>query len=392
MLRRARLNSELAGELQALDVENRLRTILPARALGDEIVEIGGKRAVSFCSWDLLGIASALSGSSELREAFAQACSISTSGRFVGGSSPEVIASEARLAKFFGSESALLFSSRNQAVLSLLSSLLGDQDLLVLDSSSTSPAVDAAYLAQAQVASYRWGNLTELEQVLEKHSATRRVVVVADSLCPLTGRLAPLQAISLACKRHDAFLVVDESFALGFLGIRGGGGAELAQIIAADCLAVCGDLSRGVASAGGFIATSALIAGYIANRSSTFQSDVGSPTPLVANQIHQSLDLIETAYGKRQQIELMGVEATRIAVELGLSIERSRGGPLLVVYFESFSKANQISKRLLSLGFLVDPLTVRGQTKMSGAVRILLSVNHKKEQVVAMLQALKAVS
>jgi len=145
-------------------------------------VSLRGRNLLHCCSWDFLNL--------NLEPHFKRAAQrqIEESGigvassRGSAGTSRQLLCCENKLAQFLGCESALLFSSTNQAIFTLLTSLLSDRDLVVYEELLQSPVGDAAYLMGADIGTFCGSKLDELGSFLENKRAARHCYIVAEAV------------------------------------------------------------------------------------------------------------------------------------------------------------------------------------------------------------------
>jgi 8-amino-7-oxononanoate synthase len=162
-----------------------------------------------------------------------------------------------------GTEGALVFTTGHQANLGSIGTLLGPGDTVVVDSGDHASILDGAILSRAKLRPFRHNRLDKLERTLEKAAADGGgVLVVVDGVFSMEGDVAPLPEIAELCRRFGARLMVDEAHAVGVLGARGAGTAELLGVEDRVDLRM-GTFSKSLASCGGFIAGPAEVIEYL---------------------------------------------------------------------------------------------------------------------------------
>ncbi len=176
-----------------------------------------------------------------------------TGSRFLNGTTDLHLELEAELQDWFGTEAELVFTTGHQANLGALGTILGPGDTVVVDSGDHASILDGCILSRAKLRAFRHNRLYRLERTLEKASGDGGgVLVVVDGVFSMEGDVAPLPDIAELCERFGARLMVDEAHALGVLGARGAGSAELLGVEDRVDLRMA-TFSKSLASCGGVI-------------------------------------------------------------------------------------------------------------------------------------------
>jgi 8-amino-7-oxononanoate synthase len=176
-----------------------------------------------------------------------------TGSRFLNGTTDLHLELEAELQDWFGTEAALVFTTGHQANLGALGTILGPGDTVVVDSGDHASILDGCILSRAKLRAFRHNRLDRLERTLEKAAGDGGgVLVVVDGVFSMEGDVAPLPDIAELCERFGARLMVDEAHALGVLGARGAGSAELLGVEDRVDLRMA-TFSKSLASCGGVI-------------------------------------------------------------------------------------------------------------------------------------------
>ena len=216
-------------ELEQLAAKGLLRQLKPVQSRKDGCVEVRGKQLIDFTNWDYLALNSNRDFLTSLQREIESLGVGACAARTASGTHQRHVACEYRIAQFLNTQSSILFSSKNQAVLSLVTSLVAEGDLVFLDETMHSPVSDAAYLVNAQAIYYHAGSLAQLKSELSKCKPTLRKFIFAESISPVTGIGTDLGYLVELARTFKAQLIVDESYALAALGLRGAGGREPAR-------------------------------------------------------------------------------------------------------------------------------------------------------------------
>ncbi len=338
----------------------------------------------SFASWNILELHEHRDVKVVAVRAIEDHGSGAGSGRFVGGITPAHTACEIRTARFFAGESALLFTSRNQAILTTITALCGEGSIVIGPAVSALPLADACALVGADFAEF--DEEEELRGLLERHRLARRVLVVAEGLSSLTGKRLNAAKFFSMLEQAGAWGMIDETAAIGHSGLRGSGSAEeapsspalLARLIGFNILAA-GELAALV----GPIELRELLV----HRSRYVRLETAPPT-VSAAAVHRALDIVEVAIAQRDRLLLRSKMVNAALKAQGWSIVGDDTSPLVAVWCESHSQAREVQEALLQRGIVVDALPARSLRKMGAVVRIILSTGHTDEEVARLMDGL----
>jgi 8-amino-7-oxononanoate synthase len=186
-----------------------------------------------------------------------------TGSRFLNGTIDLHLELERELAEWLGTEAALVFTTGHQANVGALGTILAPGDTVIADSGDHASILDGCILSRAKLRAFRHNRLDRLERTLEKAAGDGGgVLVVVDGVFSMEGDVAPLPEIVDLCGRFGARLMVDEAHALGVLGARGAGTAELFGVEDRVDLRMA-TFSKSLASCGGVIAGPADVIEYL---------------------------------------------------------------------------------------------------------------------------------
>jgi 8-amino-7-oxononanoate synthase len=218
------------------------------------VVEMEGQRRIMLGSNNYLGLTGDERVKQGARDALEQYGTGLTGSRFLNGTTDLHVQLEAELADWLGTEAALVFTTGHQANVGALGAILAPGDTVVVDSGDHASILDGCLVSRAKLRPFRHGRLDKLESTLEKASNDPGgVLVVVDGVFSMEGDVAPLPEIADLCGRFGARLMVDEAHALGVLGARGAGSAELLGVEDRVDLRMA-TFSKSLASCGGVIA------------------------------------------------------------------------------------------------------------------------------------------
>ena len=134
---------------------------------------------------------------------------------------------EERLAAAKHCESAVVFPTGYQANLGLATCLMDRDDLLLYDEAHHASLYDGMRMSRVTSESFPHNDVASLDELLaRRREGARDAFVCVEGVYSMDGDLAPLPQIVEVCRRHDAWLIVDDAHGTGVLGENGRGTVE----------------------------------------------------------------------------------------------------------------------------------------------------------------------
>lgn len=334
----------------------------------------GVTSGVDLGSNDVLGLARDARVIAGARAALEEFGAGGRASRLLGGGSPLHERAEAAAAEWLGAEAALLFPSGYQANLGLVGALVTRGDALFSDRSNHASLIDAARLSRAQVFVHAHLDLAELERQLARARGARRRLVVTEGLFSMEGDLAPLFELDELCRRHDAWLVVDEAHSAGLLGPAGAGAwAALGPRPDARLAArlVTGGKALGVA--GAFVVGSRVLREQLVNHARSFLFTT-APPPAVAGGLLAAIAACRAAEAERAHVRGLAAELAR-RLELP-----APGGAIAPFPAGAPERALELATKLQARGLFVPAVRPPTVPADGSRLRIVLhAFNHMSE-------------
>jgi 8-amino-7-oxononanoate synthase len=383
----AALPGAFAAALADLESQNLRRRRRSVRRLAHDTaeIELDGNRCVDFCSNDYLGLAA----HPRVTEAFVAAAREHGVGarasHLISGHQGEHQALEEELAAFTGRERALLFSTGYMANLGLATALVGKGGLVLGDALNHASLIDAGRIARANLDWYPHGDAAALDASLSA-CAPGPALVLTDGVFSMDGDLAPLPALAAACRRHDAFLAVDDAHGLGVLGAAGGGSLEHFGLSVREVPALVGTLGKAFGSFGAFVAGDAGLIETLVQRARTYIYTTALPVA-VAAAARAALAVSVAESWRRTRVLALARRFRSLAAEAGLPLADSTT-PIQPVLLGDADVAVDASRRLLERGFFVAAIRPPTVPAGSSRLRVALSAAHRDADVESLVAAL----
>ncbi|EWC62651.1 8-amino-7-oxononanoate synthase [Actinokineospora spheciospongiae] len=235
----------------------------------------------------------------------------STGSRLVTGSTELHSELEFELARFCGTQAALVFSSGFTANLAAVTALTGKNCSIVTDANIHASLIDGCRLSHAQVAVVGHCDVAAATRALATKQ-TERAVYVTDSVFSVDGDLAPLAELAGACREHGAALLVDDAHGLGVLGEGGRGAVHAAGLAGAPDVVTTVTLSKALGSQGGAVLGPRKVIRHLVENARSFIFDTG----LAPGSAAAALSALTTLKDEPERAERVLTNAMTLAVRL----------------------------------------------------------------------------
>ena len=353
-------------------------------------LSLGGRTLLSFASNDYLGLANAPSIADAACDTIRRfGVGAGASHLIVGHSRPhETLEDElaAYVAPCDGA-CALTFSSGYLANLAILTALASRNDAIFADRLNHACLTDGALLSRARLARYRHCDVGGLTRLLEVATERRRFIVT-DAVFSMDGDLAPLPELLQLADRFDAWLVVDDAHGFGVLGAGRGTLAHFG--LRSERIVYMGTLGKAAGVAGAFVAAHGAVIETLLQMARPYIYTTAAP-PALAAAVSAALKSIRTDEFRRAQLADVIARFREGAKRLPWTLPAT-STPIQPLIVGDVGTAVTISDALLARGILVP--AIRPPTVPAGTarLRISLSAAHTRDDVDALVAALRDVA
>ncbi|WP_020568325.1 aminotransferase class I/II-fold pyridoxal phosphate-dependent enzyme [Neolewinella persica] len=337
-----------------------------------------GETVSVLSAYDYLG----LIGHPKIEEASIEAIrqyGTSTGGvRLLTGTNELHLESERKIAAFKGTEAALTFSSGYLTNVAVITALFGKDDLVLADQFIHRSLTDGLLLAQVPFKHFKHNDAEHLEHLLQQHrDSFRRILILVEGTYSMDGDNCPLPEIIELKKKHECFLMIDESHSFGVLGKNGRGVDEYYGVNPNDVSLYTASLSKTIPSNGGFVAGSKELIYYLQHgaNSSIFSAALA---PAATAATSAALEVIQDERWRLNQLEKNIAYFKTGLKNLGYTI-REPSGHIVPLMLGSDEKAYALSSAMLEKGFLVSPIVHPAVSKGKARLRLCVSANYTKE-------------
>lgn len=377
----------LATALDAIKEKDLFRRLRYLQGAQTPRIQLEGKEAILLSSNNYLGLAD----HPALREAAIRAlerygCGAGAS-RSVSGTTELHRELEGRIARFKGSEAALILSTGYMANIGLLTTLVGAGDLIMSDELNHASIVDGCRLARAEVWVYRHRAMDHLEALL-KRSSHRRRLIVTDGIFSTEGTIAPLPEIRQLADRYGALVMVDDAHATGVLGREGRGTGEHFDMMGRIEIQM-GTLGKALGGFGAYVAGTQDLIDYLINCCRPFIYTTAIP-PAVAAMALAALEIVENEPQRRARLWENTAYFRNGLQNLGFDLGRSET-PICPVFIGDNALTMEADRRLMARGVFAQGIRPPSVPAQGARLRTTLMATHTSEDLDYALQCFQKV-
>jgi 8-amino-7-oxononanoate synthase len=384
----AALEERLAG-LESAGLENPF--LLANEGVRGRIATLRGREAVSFTSFDYLGLAGHPDVTRAAKDAIDRfGCSASAS-RMVGGNNTILDALDAELAALIGTERAVVFPCGYGTNASVFGHLFNAEDLILYDELAHNSIVQGTAGSKAGKRPFRHNDHEQLDSLLrDLRPQYRRVVVAIEGVYSMDGDYPDLPRFIEVKRRHDALLYVDEAHSIGTMGPEGRGICDHFGVDARDGDLWMGTISKALGAQGGYLAGSERLIRYLGFTTPAFVFSTACSPPNAAAAL-EAIRVLRREPWRVTRLRERSELFLKLAADVGLDTGSSVDTPVIPVIVGSSARAMKISQLLLEQGINARPILYPAVREAGARVRFFLTCEHTEEQILSTVKTLAGI-
>jgi len=339
-------------------------------------IQVAQGRVLNFCANNYLGLSShpeILRAAHETLHRWGYGLS---SVRFICGTQDLHKELEGAVARFLGTDDAILYTSCFDANGGLFETLLGEEDAIISDALNHASIIDGIRLCKAERHRYASSDMKELEECLRKTQGKRLRMIATDGVFSMDGTIANLAAICELADRYQALVMVDDSHATGFVGKTGRGTAEFRGVLGRIDITTS-TLGKALGgAAGGFTAARKEIVEILRQRSRPYLFSNTLP-PVICGAALKAFELLSKTTQLRDTLESNTRHFRTELTRLGFAIKPGEH-PICPILLQEERLALEFARELLAEGIyvigFVYPVVPKGQAR----IRVQVSAAHER--------------
>jgi glycine C-acetyltransferase len=342
------------------------------------VAQFDGREVINLSSNNYLG----LTTHKALRRAAIEA--IRTHGvgagavRTIAGTMDLHMALEEQIAKFKGTEAAVVFQSGFTANAGTVAAILGKDDLILSDELNHASIIDGCRLSRAAIRVFKHRDMADCERLCkETENWPGRKLLITDGVFSMEGDIAPLPELCGLAEKYNCIMMVDDAHASGVLGRNGRGTVDHLGCHGRVHIQV-GTLSKAIGAMGGYVSGSRELVDYLYHRARPFLFSTGHPPSVVAT-CQAAFRLLDSPAGEKLINKLWSNTKffQRRLKKLGFSTGASET-PITPIHVGEAAKAFELSRRLYEAGVYIPAVGFPTVPEGKARLRAIVTATHKR--------------
>lgn len=381
------MENEIFEELLRIKSRGLFRSLRIVESEQSSEIILNGKSVILFCSNNYLGLANNPELKKTSIEATEKYGTSSGASRLVSGNMTIHEKLESYIAKFKGTESALLFNSGYHANLGIIPAIAKSGDLILSDELNHATIIDGIRLSRADVVVYPHLDINFVEHTLKK-SGHRRKLIVTDGIFSMDGDITPLKELIELKEKYNAIVMVDEAHATGVIGTNGRGIVEHLGLTGKVDI-IMGTFGKAIGSYGAFAATTKILKEYLINTARSFIFSTSLP-PSVCGAAIKAIELMDS---KPELIKKLNynVEYFKKRLKEFYPGIKCNTIPIIPIIIGDTYETMTICEELLEKGIFIQGIRPPSVPEGTSRLRLTITAQHTEEQMDRALIALKEV-
>jgi 7-keto-8-aminopelargonate synthetase-like enzyme len=283
---------------------------------------------------------------------------------------------EAELAKFFGSDAALVLPGGYLASVAVAQALAGEFTHAFIDEFAHGALWDAARMLGCPVNPFKHRDAAGLEKIISKCGRNARPIILTDGMFAHDGSVAPLREYLKMLPARGQILV-DDAHGAGVLGKTGKGALEH-EGVSRKRIIQCATLSKAFGVYGGMVLTSRELRNEILTHSRSFIGTTPLPPPLAGAAL-AAVNMLRSGPIRRKRLyqNLAYVRARLRSAGWNIS---ETPGPIVRLPPMTETEAGDLKKYLLAAG-IYPPFLKYSTASAQGIFRFVISSEYTREQL-----------
>lgn len=332
------------------------------------ILEKSGRRFISFCSNDYLG----LSTHPNIKKASAVALDSyglgASSSRYISGNHHLYQILEKQIAEYKSCDDSIIFSSGYCAAIGIIPALVGRGDLIIADKLIHASLIDGAKLSGAKFLRFPHNDIKLAKRLLlANRSSFKRCLIITETVFSMDGDLGLVDELLKIALKFDTLLLSDDAHGIGLVEYQNH--PHHLQT---------GTLSKAFGALGGYVAGDKILIEYLRNFARSAIYSTALPPAIIAACL-ESLKLI-----KQKDLAIKAMQNAQYFCQLmeraGFRLAKP-SSPIIVIILKEVNLVMRVVEELEKCGFLVSAIRPPTVEQGKSRIRITFCANHGASQI-----------
>ena len=337
------------------------------------------KQTINFCANNYLGLAN----NDEINQAAIKAIEQYGFGmasvRFICGTHEIHKQLEKTISNFLHKEDTILYSSCFDANTGLFETILNENDAVISDTLNHASIIDGIRLCKAKRFRYENNNMNSLEEQLILTKDCQKKLIVTDGVFSMDGIIANLKSICDLAEKYQAMVMVDDSHAIGVLGLNGKGSIEYCDVIDRVDI-VTGTLGKALGGAsGGYTSGKKEIIDWLRQRSRPYLFS-NTLAPVIAATSIKVFEIIKSSNKLRDSLHSNSKFFREAMHTLGFNLSGA-DHPIIPIIIGDAILAKKMADELNKRGIFVVNFSFPVVPKNKARIRVQISSSHTKDNL-----------
>ncbi|KGM96921.1 glycine acetyltransferase [Clostridium novyi A str. 4552] len=283
---------------------------------------------------------------------------------------------EKNIAKFKGTENAIVFNTGYVTNLSTISSIVGKGDVIFSDELNHASIIDGCRLSGAKIVVYKHNDMNDLEEKVQLNPCSRGMIV-SDAVFSMDGDILKLPQFLKVSDKYNLISMVDEAHSTGVIGKTGRGIVEYYESKKKPDI-LMGTLSKAIGSEGGFVCGSNELIEYLKNKARGFIFSTSlSPVSMAISK--KAFEIIEKS---SMDVKKLQENIKYFCNQLSLrGIKVKSETPIIPILIGNEKKAIDIAEELLNRGIFISAIRYPTVKRGTARLRATIMSSHTKEEL-----------
>src|SRR5262245_25440567 len=355
---------------------------------------VDGKHVINLASNNYLG----LTTHPKLREAAIAATQKYGVGsgavRTVSGTMSIHMELEEKIARFKGTEAAVVFQSGFTANAGTVSAILGKDDFIISDELNHASIIDGARLSKAKIKVFRHKDVAHAEELLKEVAAEPgHKLIITDGVFSMDGDIGPLPALCDLAEKYGAIMMIDDAHSSGVLGRNGRGTVDHFNQHGRVDVQV-GTLSKAIGALGGYVCGTRELIDFLYHRARPFLFSTSHP-PSVAATCIAAFDVLENEPERMEKLwentRFWKKELGLLGFDIGGKNTPASETPITPIIIGDGKLTMDFSRELFKEGVLGTGIAFPTVAEGKARVRTIMTATHTPDELQKALDVLKRV-